>query len=317
MNIEEIDFQFGYINSSEISDTELIRQLALVNIIKGKDTCSFREIFEDSCIQKIKKALKNVDFFLKDIKINSLKIEIDLRESLNYIAAYNHAGADISNGNFTFVLSRDVFFNYLNPAYKLPLNCRYLWEHELMHLIDHNNIITRAFTPVSGIGSFWINFLFMYRTEGVAELYAFLNGVKKLKNRDEAMKAFRTELASLNGISWHAAHGEQLYMNMIFRTNSFYDIGPWMVLHTLTCSCEHNSNWIDSTLDEVNTYGKASRLMTFWIIRKALKLGNEQFIKELFNPGQDGQSFLTPQIRNDLNLKLKLANIVRPGFPIS
>lgn len=321
MSFDNIDFQFVFTGSSGISEKELIQKFVSEQNIRGINKGSFHQILEDSCKQEIKKAFINLNIFLKEININIMLIKVDLEKSFNHDASYFSGFADFTNGKFAFSLDRNILIHYINlyfnPACKLPLRCKYLWEHELTHLIDHNKVITCAFRPVSGIGSFWINYLLEYRKEGVAELYALFNGIKQIENSNKALLAFQTELSALNKINWNALCGESVMMNKICKTNSFYSIGPWMVIHALSSLGEHYSKQIDLCLNELDTCGKVSHLMTTWIIRKALLLDNEQFISALFIPGMDGQSFLTHQTKDNLNLKLKLANISKPGFPLN
>ena len=76
-------------------------------------------------------------------------------------------------------------------------------------------------------------------------------------------------------------------------TGTFYDIGPWMVLHVLSCpgNPQRYEN-IDMILENLRQGIKMNEEIIFPLIGKALEISNFMFLKYLPESGADGHPFI-------------------------
>ena len=130
---------------------------------------------------------------------------------------------------------------------------------------------------------------------------------------DSARKMFETELYRVFEISWkHPKDFESLSLNLP-ETGTFYDIGPWMVLHVLSCPgnpkrCEK----INLVLENLKRGIRTRDNIIYSLIREALEITNFTFLKYLTEPGLDGHPFID---KKDMSLLVNVTGQIGMKTP--
>ena len=235
-------------------------------------------------------------------KIDKIKIRIDLSGKVvngNTYACY-HPGLSNSK-NFLnepcFSVSKSMLRNsltsYLNDSFSWGNILT--WEHEIIHWLD-DSLKKYNEETFFGIGDFqgkrFLSHLFDYRSEGLADLSNTLIGRNNITSMDSARKEFASEIKRV----FKVPPSRKLFPDSALRKldkNASYDIGPWMILHVL--SCPENPDRFMGT-EEIMLKQKNNNnyepLEISSLIRNGLKIDNYTFLKYLTIPGLDGHPFL-------------------------
>lgn len=177
------------------------------------------------------------------------------------------------------------------------------WEHEIIHwmnsslkLLNEEIFIHEERSP----GSRFLNLVFSYRKEGVAGLFSTLSCFEDITNMESARKNF---LEVFNR-SFKQLKATKPIMNTL-RNETLYEIGPWMILHVL--SCPQNPNMflgIDEVLLNIKNEKSMDELEQLILLEKALEIDNLTFLKYLTVPGVDGHPFITPEQMRTIRKKM-------------
>ncbi len=139
-------------------------------------------LFYDNIERMVEEDFKKAAAFLwpllKDVFLHSIKIGVDILGIMikgKGAASYFYERADKKNGNDLLFLHRGLLIDYLRnqyeKGYELSAYDRCPWEHELIHLLDDDNIqetsVYRESLEPEDILKFY---LLKYRVEGIAEL---------------------------------------------------------------------------------------------------------------------------------------------------
>ena len=74
-----------------------------------------------------------------------------------------------------------------------------------------------------------------------------------------------------------------------------YEIGPWMILHVLSCPQNRNRLLeIDLVLLKLKNEENFDKIDQLILLEKVLEIDNFTFLKHLTVPGLDGHPFISP-----------------------
>lgn len=260
--------------------------------------CDFEDIACRLVEEHFRKACENLAPFLEKIKFNSISIGIDVIGIGSGIASYYHEMSDAEKGNYGFHISAEVLAEYLKKHYDSSYEIRpvtnYTWEHELIHLLDHKNLTEFRYANRStDVREFLVHYLLSFRNEGIADLYHFLLNDRPVKSKEEARSKFLEDISRVESYDWE--NNDTIKENewKLMQTYLFYSVGPWMILHILSCPEYKNMtplarevfNIIENE-QEVDKYTKSE------IIKHSILISNEDFIQFLSEPGLDGKCFI-------------------------
>jgi len=266
---------------------------------------------EEVCHAYFMQACQNMAPLLKDRPFSSLSVGIDILGVFNCHASYFNGRSSSLDGKYLFIASRSLLSAYLknyweNDFVLSPLN-RFIWEHEIVHMLDHENIVNDKFSFATGLRKFWIKHFLSYRNEGVADLLFTLKGHNSIISMECALQKFQEDKRAFHEINWELTGYLNSWEKQIQNASHIYSVGPWMILHALSLSGnEYVKDLVTSAISQVSNGGVVSEQTIFELLRYTLQLDNDQFISCLTIPGENGNSFLDSSLINELNQLLKL-----------
>jgi hypothetical protein len=235
-----------------------------------------------------RKGLENIWPLLNDHVLVRMSIAIDilgLLSSKTSLAGYNFEYSKPEKGKYTFHLDSNLLAKYvqeLNGNDVLDLKDSFTWEHEIIHLLDHWEIIRSSIYQLSD--SLQENFkysILKYREEGIAELYYFLKGGSgDITSLKEAKKLFVQKIEeNLQLIESKDLTNGQL-REKLYSGYSFYALGPWLILDMLkSFEGGWNENKIHSIFDKIENKYIISEEEIIDIIQVALRIKCDEFIE--------------------------------------
>lgn len=203
---------------------------------------------------------------------NNVFISIDLIGLLvngNSLASYNYYYSEPQFGNYYF----QIGWRQLNSELK-----DYVWEHELLHLLDHR-LIDRASVYKNSdetIDKFRF-YMLEYRIEGFAELYYLLKGkYDNIDNINKAVDKFSQNITNLK----NQIDAESVLDEKILKSYDFYELGPWIMLDLLrTHACNSYEELINETLEKLYSKQIIEESKILEIIKAALNIDHYFFIE--------------------------------------
>jgi len=240
--------------------------------------------------QYFKESLKNMWPLVSDVYINTLHIIIDISGILGStntsLAGYLYKRSNQQQGKYVFQLDLNLLYAYLKKEEKnepLSFNEKSTWDHELIHLIDHN-AITASHLYMSS-NSPYENFkyyLIKYREEGIADLYYVLNGNTEIKKVEEAITLFKEAAINRKSEIDFSVASTDKSREQLYKGNNFYKYGPWIILSILR---EFELNWDDDTIakciDTISKNEAVSLEIIFEVIKRALEIGPDEFLHQI------------------------------------
>ncbi len=251
-------------------------------------------------------ACENMAPFLKDRHFSSLTVGIDILGILSGDASYFSDRSSSLDGKYLFKASRGLLYTYLKnywePDFDLSSYDRYIWEHEIVHMLDHENIVNDKFSYESGLRKYWIKHLLSYRNEGVADLLYTLKGFNTINSMSDAFRKFQEDRRAFLEINWELTGYLNSWEKQIQNASHIYSVGPWMILHALSLSGDkYVKDLVTSAISQVSNGEVVSEQTIFELLRYALELNCNQFISCLTKPGKFGNAFLDSSLINELN----------------
>jgi hypothetical protein len=201
---------------------------------------------------------------------------------------------------------RESLTSYLNNSFS-NYNIR-TWEHEIIHWLD-DSLKKYNEEDFFGTGDYtakrFLYQLFAYRSEGLADLAGTLAGMNNITGMESARKEFETEIKRVFKVSPSRKLNPEFALQKLDKKAS-YDIGPWMILHVL--SCPENPDRFPGT-EEMMLKLKNNENFDLTEIRSLLKnamrIDNYTFFKYLTVPGVDGHTFLNPDLMRMIRKTMK------------
>jgi hypothetical protein len=290
---------------------------------------NFRKICSDVVRRHFDDGWNTMKPLLNDKKIKSIEIIIDLIgvKDTSTIVAFvpplsTHAGdMDFTVGFYVNKYLLEVYLkDYWDKNFELKIFYKSVWHHELIHFLNYNyknDLDYYNFQNSRIRGKLVLNHLLRFRVEGVADLYYTLKNHGAIKDMVSARKGFRDEINRIVNLPWQYLADLKELISSLRSTYSYYDLGPWMVLHAL--SCPDNSDrfpQVNEIMKHISVGDVIDDQEVFPIIRKALQLDNYTFLKFLLVPWTDGLPFID---QNGMNLLTKATGKIlsRSTAPVS
>jgi hypothetical protein len=188
-----------------------------------------------------KNGVKTMWPLLSEVYVNTMSVAIDisglLRPGKNSIAGFLYDRSNSLKGNYVFQLDLNLLVPYLKKNEKnepLTFHENSVWEHEIIHLLDHKYITKSSMycnstSPFENFKYYFIKF----REEGIADLYYVLNGHTKINNIQEAIQQFKEKAIQRKSEIDFSIPTTDKIKDSIFEGNDYYKIGPWIILEYL------------------------------------------------------------------------------------
>jgi hypothetical protein len=187
-------------------------------------------------------------------------------------------------GIYTFSLNRNLLHSYLQAKANNKALDNYdlsVWEHELIHLLDHEEILKGTLYGLSDAPSENFKYFFLkFREEGIANLHYVLNGNLKIKNLDTAIKDFiliATE--KKKKLDFSQPTNEAIVLELL--SGFEYDnIGPWIILDLLRDQWENiHYEMIDDCIKNLESNQPIEKETILEIIKLGLQLDSITYLK--------------------------------------
>lgn len=224
---------------------------------------------------------------LSEANIYSMQVAIDLSGMLSRsgtsLAGYLYDRSNQIKGKYVFQLDLNLLVTYLKKNEKnepLDFHDKSVWEHELIHLLDHK-YITSAHLYGNSASPFenFKYYLIKYREEGIADLYYVLHGHTTINNIQEAIEQFKSSAIKRKSEIDFTIPSSDKTKDELFKGNDFYKYGPWLILEIL------RENEIIFEEDKIlNVINKLENKETiplesiFEVIKKALNISPREFL---------------------------------------
>lgn len=299
MNISNIPFEFTFI--PENPGEKDIEGLTGNYDLKNPGGVDFRELCRDLVWYHFMEAWEDMRSFFEDTKIESIGFVINLTPGSNNLASVRISRSRpfrSVEARPVFCISRTLLDEYLSSYwindYRIPFFESTALHHELVHVLD--KFEEEDFGLEEGLSrgkSLLLHFL-RFRSEGIAELLYILYSGTGIRDIGSARKMFETELYRVFEISLKNPRDYIKLSKELPETGSFYDLGPWMILHVLGCPGNPGRYGnIDKVLENLEQDFKPDEDTCFSLLRKALEISNYSFLKYITEPGPDGKPFIS------------------------
>ncbi|MDO8969027.1 hypothetical protein [Algoriphagus sp.] len=204
-----------------------------------EENIALYEKIENYSANVLKAALERMWPLLDGIYFNQIQLAIDYTnyKSSDALAGYDLYLSDPAKGNYVFHVDQSLLNRYLhffNGNEKALPNMN-IWEHELVHLKDHWQLVkASAFKnsayPLNNLEYY----LLKYREEGIANLFDLLDGkIQTFKSIAEAKRKFILNYTEVNKRLQPMEKSTEKDRMEIYSGLDFYEIGPWLILDML------------------------------------------------------------------------------------
>jgi hypothetical protein len=258
-----------------------------------KNNIQLYEKIEAIAVESFNKALKNMWPFLHNYVINSIHIIVDVTGMFSYssstLAGYNFVDSAPPKGNYRFDLSPNYLHKLLvssTNSEKLDLKYNTIWEHEIIHLLDHyESLKASVYSETNLANEYFKYYLLGFRTEGVAELYYLLKGGREdIKTMSEAKDKFEKNLTNIKKYISENPIVTFKDKNTVYKSYDFYEVGPWVILDFLrTFEGEFHEELINSIIVKVEAGEEIEHNVVIDIIKIALRIKIDNFINIYIN----------------------------------
>ena len=202
------------------------------------------------------------------------------------IASLEYGSSKPEEGRYWFICSRYLLWNYLkaveDPGHRLSFHDEETWYHEIIHLADHTNVLaTDALIHEDCRESMFDMHLLHHRLEGVASLWKFMTRPEPLTGMDVVRGLFKAERSRIAPLLQASEDGRYVHVvDQVRSGDSFYDIGPMMVMDMLVRSGDpaaaSAAGQVLTTIGEGNAVPVQLRID---VLRHALSMGNADFLR--------------------------------------
>jgi hypothetical protein len=233
-------------------------------------------------------SIKNMWPLLSKIQFHSLQIAIDisgvLTKQKNTSATYLHDKSSQIEGKYTFRLDRNLLHSYLQAktnSTALDNHDQSVWEHELIHLLDHEEILKGTLYGLSDSPSENFKYFFLkFREEGIANLHYVLNGNTKIDNLDTAIKEFVRFTSEKKSKLDFTKPTDEAIVEELLSGFEYYNIGPWIILDLLRDQWENiHYEMIDNCIKNLENKQPIEQETILEIIKLGLQLGSMTYLK--------------------------------------
>jgi hypothetical protein len=239
-------------------------------------------------LESFRVALKNIWPLLDSYIVNSIQIAIDITGNLftdsKVLASYNFEDSSPQKGNYIFNLAPRYLAKLLKKSENnadVDIKYNTIWEHELIHLIDHWQSVKSSVYCDSDVSSIYFNFyLSQYRTEGIAELYYLLKGgIQDVKSMAQAKEKFQNNIYTIRKLVSDMPILSKNDKDKLFKTYDFYELGPWIILDVLiTFEGGCHEKLIADVIEQVEAGKSIEHDVILEVIKIALRIKLNEFI---------------------------------------
>ena len=194
---------------------------------------------ETYAAQSFKLALARMWPLLEGIYIQQIQIAIDFTnyQGTNSLAGYDLQRSNPAKGCYVFHLDQQLLLRYLSHLQdkeSIGLNMN-IWEHELIHLLDHWQLVhSAAFANSELPANNLEHYLLKFREEGLANLFDLLDGkLTKFTSIAQAKDRFFARYAIARESLGSLETSTQQERNTLYSGYDFYEVGPWLILEML------------------------------------------------------------------------------------
>jgi hypothetical protein len=235
-----------------------------------------------------KKSINNMWPLLEKIQFRYIQIQIDiagyLSKSKNGSAAYLPDRSNQICGEYTFRLDRNLLHSYLEQQEKnteLDKHDQSVWEHELIHLLDHEEILKGTLYGLSDSPAENFKYFFLkFRQEGIANLHYVLNGNTKIDNLDTAIKEFVRFTTEKKAKLDFSKPTNEAIVDELLSGFEYYNIGPWIILDLLRDQWENiHYEMIHDCITNLEKNQPIEKETILEIIKLGLKLDAMTYLK--------------------------------------
>ena len=235
-----------------------------------------------------KKSINNMWPLLEKVQFRYIQIQIDiagyLSKSRNGSAAYLPDRSNQVYGEYTFRLDRNLLHSYLEQQEKnteLDKHDQNVWEHELIHLLDHEEILKGSLYGLSESPTENFKYFFLkFRYEGIANLHYVLNGNTKIDNLDTAIKEFVRFTSEKKSKLDFTKPTDEAIVEELLSGFEYYNIGPWIILDLLRDQWENiHYEMIDNCIKNLENKQPIEQETILEIIKLGLQLGSITYLK--------------------------------------
>jgi len=246
------------------------------------------ERIESIAVECFNKALTNMWPLLHNYLINSIHITVDatgmLCNSSSTLAGYNFVDSTPPKGNYRFDLSPNYLQKLLVSSAngeKLGLKYNTIWEHEIIHLLDHyESLKASVYAETNVAADYFKYYLLGFRIEGVAELYFLLKGGREdIKTMSEAKDKFEKNLANIKKYISENPIVTFKDKNEVYKSYDFYEVGPWIILDFLrTFEGDFHEEMINGIIEKVESGEEIEHKVILEVLKIALRIKTEIFL---------------------------------------
>lgn len=214
------------------------------------------EKIQDFVSDQFRKGLENMFPLLKDHLFKNIQISIDLFgmifQSNTALASYSPEFSQPEKGKYLFNIHHRLFCKYIkemNGEKVENFDDSFIWEHELIHLLDHYEIVRGSLYKASNSSDEIFKYqLLKYREEGIADLYSLLNAnFSTIRTEEEAKKQFLLKMNQAKTRLSSSLEINETIKNEILSGYHFYEIGPWLIMDLLK---QFEGGWFADTINE-------------------------------------------------------------------
>lgn len=199
------------------------------------------EKIQEFAENEFNKAFARLRPLFEGIYIKTIDLQIDVAGfgcSKTALAGYNYNASKPAKGKYVFSIDQALIGRYAhflehNNTNVLPTTN--IWEHELIHMLDNNQIIKGSLLMSSEIPENNLSYYKLkYREEGLANLFDLMDGkVKGISSIQEAKDKFNANeknvLEKLESVKKSTTN----IRSDTYAGYDFYEIGPWLMLAML------------------------------------------------------------------------------------
>jgi hypothetical protein len=221
--------------------------------LSGEDEDGTISFFRDENLQLLDKicesfkedisaALLRLQPLFDQFYLNQLNVALDvsglLLPSKSTLAGYHTNYSKPAKGMYTFSVDRYMIYQkalYLKNGDKSVLPNLNLWEHELIHLYDHQELVAASMLKDSAIVKNNLDYYCLkYREEGLANLFDLLDGkLRDIQHMEQAMEKFVTSYREAEVKLLNETNTIDKLRKDLYKGYDFYKIGPWLILAIL------------------------------------------------------------------------------------
>ncbi len=285
--LEEDNFSWipGYLSGEDEDGT--------VSFLREENTELFDKIFE-SFKGDISAALQRLKPLFDEFYLRQLNVALDfsglLTRTKSSLAGYYYHYSQPSKGIYSFSVDQNMLYRkalFLRDAKKSVLPDMNLWEHELIHLFDHQELVAASLLKESEIGKNNLDYYCLkFREEGLANLFDLLDGkLKDISGVREAKEKFVSAYRIAAGKLMNEKNTTSEIRKEVYKGFDFYEIGPWLILAILHRDFSFSEDDLDiqSIFEKLTLGVVVEDAVKIKLLKRATYIDNQYFLSAVSN----------------------------------